>query len=403
MRSLGALSVVLVALVARLLAMSSHWTDYDIRKTYDQLEYFVLAQNLKMHDTLSYGAPRRWIDQASLEAPGPFEPTAARPPLYPAVIAALWWGDEPPVQEVRLAQVVLGTLAALMAYLIALQAFGFGAAMLAGMATALGPLTLHLTALLYSETLFTFLFTASLWFWTQKRGILAGLLLGAAALTRSVCLPLIGIALVLALLTKFNRAVHLKLALAALLLVVPWTVRNAMTQHAFIPIANVGWGANMLIGTIDVPYGSGNDWITLGQDKEFIGIIQSAPTADEAERRMSTLAAERIRAAPLHWFWVRLKQYPRFWLGTGDMISMQPVVKYGYILGAVLFWGLAVIGLFLARRRWRELYPLALFPVLLAGAHFLGSAEERYSLGLVPVAAVFAGSAVIRMLRPRSL
>jgi 4-amino-4-deoxy-L-arabinose transferase-like glycosyltransferase len=290
-----------------------------------------------------------------------------------------------------------------MAYLMALEAFGFGAAVVAGLATALGPFTLVTTALFYSETLFTFLFTASLWSWSRKRGILAGLLLGAATLTRSVCFPLIGIALLLALFAKTNRSLHLKLALAALVIVAPWTLRNAVTQHAFIPVANIGWGANMLIGTIDVPYGSGNEWITLSQDRGFMDIIESAPTADEAEKRMSALASERIRAAPLHWLWIRLKQYPRFWLGTGDFISMQPVVKYGYILGACAFWGLAGAGLFLARRRWRDLYPLALFPILLAGAHFLGSAEERYSLGLVPAAAVFAGSALIQMLRSRRL
>ena len=96
-RTLGALSIVLVALLARLIAIA-HWGNDDLRKTYDEIEYFVLAQNLELHETFSYGAPRRWVDHASLEAPGPFEPTAARPPAYPAMIAALWRGDEPPTR-----------------------------------------------------------------------------------------------------------------------------------------------------------------------------------------------------------------------------------------------------------------------------------------------------------------
>jgi len=47
--------------------------------------------------------------------------------------------------------------------------------------------------------------------------------------------------------------------------------------------------------------------------------------------------------------------------------------------------------MFLARYRWRELYPIAFFPTLLAMTHFTGSGDDRYSLGLVPMAAIFAG------------
>ncbi|MDI1265543.1 MAG: glycosyltransferase family 39 protein [bacterium] len=386
--------VVALSLIVRLTAVMA-WGNSDLRGTTDQISYFALAQNVLLHHTFSYGQPRRWIDEAILDAPGPYDPTAARAPLYPLVIAALWWGDKPPVLEVWLAQVVFGALVAMMVYLMALQAFGFGAALVAGLAVALGPFTAYITALFLSETLFTFLLTTSLWFWTRKSGVMAGVLLGAATLTRAVSLPLVGVVLLLGLLTKTNRTLHLKVALVALAVIAPWTIRNAITQHAFIPVASVGWGANMLLGTIDVPYGTGSEWITYRQDKGFSEIAGTVGTPPhEAEKQMGALAAERIRQDPLHWLWLRVKQAPRFWLGSGDMISMQPTFKYAYRLGALVFWALAVAGMFLARQRWRELYPLALVPVLLALAHSTGSVEERYSLALVPAAAIFAGHAV---------
>jgi 4-amino-4-deoxy-L-arabinose transferase-like glycosyltransferase len=392
-RTAAPLAVVLVALVVRLVAVSL-WGGYDLRDTFDQHEYFALAQNVRLHGSFSYGeAHHRWGERGTLDSPGPYEPAAARAPLYPFMIAALWWRQAPPLLEVRVAQAALGAATALLVYLIALQMFGLGPALIAGLAMALAPVSAHMAAILLSETLFTFLLTASLWCWTRKKGVLAGILLGAATLARAVTLPLVGALLLLGCLWKVNRGLHFKIAIAAVCVIAPWTIRNAITQHAFIPVASIGFGANVLLGTIDVPYGSGNEFMTFNEDKDFTDTIRTSPTVYEAERRMSALAIERIRAAPIHWLWVRVKQSPRFWIGTGSIVSSQPVVRYGFIAGSVAFWGLAIWGMFLARGRWRELYPIVFFPTLLAMAHFIGSGDERYSLGLVPMATIFAAFA----------
>jgi 4-amino-4-deoxy-L-arabinose transferase-like glycosyltransferase len=266
-RTSGALLVVLLAIVIRLLAIPI-WSGYELRDTIDQGEYFALAQNVRLHGAFSYGEPHRWGARAALDAPGPYEPTAARAPLYPLIVAALWWGHEPPLLVVRLVQVGLGAAVALLVYSVAFETFGFGAALFAGLAMALAPLSAYMTVLLLSETLFTFLLAASLWFWTRKQGVLAGLMLGAATLARAVCLPMVGALLLLSLITKANRALHLKIALMAIVVVAPWTIRNAITMHAFIPVNSIGFGANMLLGTIDVPYGSGNEFMTFNQTRD---------------------------------------------------------------------------------------------------------------------------------------
>jgi 4-amino-4-deoxy-L-arabinose transferase-like glycosyltransferase len=293
--------------------------------------------------------------------------------------------------EVRLAQAALGTLVALLVFSITLEAFTLDAAIIAGFIVALAPYTVYTTATLLTDTLFMFLSTACVWLWRRQHGLLAGVFLGAATVARAVCLPAVCVILLIAALTKTNRSTNFRLALVALLVVLPWTVRNAITQHAFIPVASMGWGANILLGTINVPYGSGNEYATYDRDKQFVEIVKTAPTPSEAERRMSQAAFERIGAAPFHWLWVRITQYPRIWTGTGSYISMLPFVRYPYILGSAIFWGLAAAGMISARRRWRELYPLAVFPIVFALVHFAGAGDERYSLEVVPMASVFAG------------
>ena len=187
--------------------------------------------------------------------------------------------------------------------------------------------------------------------------------------------------------------------MVALAVVGPWTIRNAITQDAFIPVASVGWGTTLFMGTIDVPYGSAHPWPTFEKDAEFARIRQTASSVQEAEGQMAKLAGERIGQAPLQWLWLRIKQYPRFWTGSGMYLSVNPAFKYVYIGASLAFWLIAIVGMGLAWRRWQQLYPLALVPIVLALIHFIGSAEERYSLPLVPMGAIFAGHAIAVFLR----
>jgi 4-amino-4-deoxy-L-arabinose transferase-like glycosyltransferase len=385
------------------------WSTPDIGKA-DQSEYLALGQNIRLHGTFSYGVPHRWGDGGTLNTPGPFEPSAARAPLYPLFIAALWWHDTPPLRAIRLVQALLGACVAALVYLTALRAFGSRAAMFAGLAATLAPLTIFTTTVLLTETLFSFLLMLGLWFWGRQQGFVAGLLIGMATLTRAVLSPLLGVVALLAVVLKFNRATHVKLLLGALLVIAPWTARNAATQHAFIPVASMGWGANVLLATVDVPYGAGNVWAVIDQGgastkfvrDSFADAIRTSSSEAQAESRMFAAGMAEIAKAPVHWFLVRLKQYPRLFVGApnylGSTLPVSPgLLKVIFGAGGIAFFVLAVAGLFLARRRWREIYHLALFPIVLCVAQFPALTEERYSLGIVPMSAIFAGFALSKL------
>lgn len=398
-----ALCVFVVATVLRLLAVD-FWSDMGV-STADQSEYLALAKYLRFHGVLSYGAPHVWGGPGLLDSTGPFLPTAARPPLYPLVIAALWWGEAPPLPAIRVLQAVLGGGVALLVYLMALRAFDRRSALLSGMAMALAPLSTFLVVHILSETLFVFLLTLGLWLWGGKRWVLAGIVLGAATLTRAVLLPMFAAIALLAVLFRFNRSGHVRLLLAAVLVIAPWTIRNVVTQHAVIPVASMGWGANLFLGLFDIPYNAGNPWLIVNKDEAFQRIIK-IPSETEAERAFMREALVRIAEDPLHWAYVRLKQYPRLFLSSGlylrEVVPVpEQVMRLTYASAGLLFVFLSIAGMVLARKAWRAVYHLALFPIILCVAQFPAVGEERYATQISPMLVIFAGYAVSTLLARR--
>ena len=389
--------IFLLAFLIRLLA-AGMWSDTEIHV--DASEYLVLAQNIRFHGTLSFGGQHPWGADGQLNSPGPFLPTAARAPLYPFVIAGLWWRQTPPFREIWVLQALLGGLTALLVYFAALSVFGRSSAALAGLAMALAPQSAFWSATVMSDTLFTSLLTLGLWLWGRRMGLHAGIALGAATLTRAVLLPIVIATVLLAAISKFNRTLHLRIALGVLLVIFPWAVRNAVTQHAFVPVAVQGWGSSLLLSTIDVPYGSGR-WSFYLSDSKVRDIIAGAPSETDAERQMMRAAMERISAHPLRWFWLRTRQYPRLFADSASyMYKVLPLppslIKTVFLCGNFLFLVLSVTGLYMARARWRNVYHLVLFPGFLAFAQF-PLADSRYSVPMVPVMAIFAAFALLRL------
>lgn len=394
-----ALWLLLLALAARLCAMVL----WPFEMHTDSTDYLALAQNLRFHGVLSFGAPHPWGSDATLNSPGPYIPTAARAPLYPLMIALLWWQSGPPIIATLVAQAVLGSLTVLLVYAMADRVFGRKSALLSGIGVALAPMTLRSTADIMSETLFTFLLTMGIWLWGERRDWLAGILLGLGALTRTILLPLFPVLTLGIILLPFNRARHARILAGAMLVITPWMARNIVTQDRFIPVAAQGVGSNLIFGTIYVPYGTGdtfNDrWWAYGSDPEVDQIARSSASETEAEGRMVRAAVRRIVRDPFRWFWVCTVQYPRLFADSGGYLySLLPlpsrVIKYIFLLSNLTFLGLSLAGALLAMTRWRDVYHLALYPLVLAAAQFAIVTDARYSLPIVPSMAIFAAFAL---------
>jgi 4-amino-4-deoxy-L-arabinose transferase-like glycosyltransferase len=188
-----------------------------------------------------------------------FEPELRRPPGY-ALFAAgtiLALGEE--LRSLIFVQQLLGVGAALLTYLLGRLTFGRTAGLVAGLLVALDGALILSGQSVMTETLFTALFLAALaalllaarsggWAWA----LAAGLLLGAAALTRPVAQALVVLVpLAFLLHTRRLRPVVMGTVLVAIgfgLVMLPWMARN-YAEHG-TPTAAGGLGRSLIARTI---------------------------------------------------------------------------------------------------------------------------------------------------------
>ncbi|MDQ6605112.1 MAG: glycosyltransferase family 39 protein [Actinomycetota bacterium] len=170
---------------------------------------------------------------------------AWKAPGYPAWLG-LWYallGHH--VVAVRLLQVPLGAATIGLAWLLARRLFGTRVARVAAFVVALYPLAWQYEGLLYAESLATpltagllvLIFTGKP---SPRRAVVTGALLGLTLLIRpSSEFVLAGAMVGWSLRMGWRRGLALTLmaTVVALLIVAPWTIRNAVVVHGFVPIS----------------------------------------------------------------------------------------------------------------------------------------------------------------------
>jgi hypothetical protein len=170
---------------------------------------------------------------------------AYRPPLWPAVLGAVYAVAGHRVTAARYADALIGALATVALAWMALRLLGRRAMWWAGGIGALYlPLAL-ISGVLVSETLFVLLELVALVLALEARRArrplplvaAAGAMVGLAALTR-VNGVLVMVAVLGLVALPGRRLAGPAIALAACALTIaPWTIRNAIELHAFVPIS----------------------------------------------------------------------------------------------------------------------------------------------------------------------
>lgn len=191
------------------------------------------------------------------EIPGPGKPTAFWPPGYPFALAALFKLTGVGFTPAQIMNAVLGALTVPFVYALGKSIFDQRAGLLAAGIFAVFPNVIAGMPLLFPEPLFTLIFFAAILLLTvrpSERPWLAyasfGALAGLACLTRGQGAVLFPVAVTYWLARDgwrpALRSTTLAL-LAAVLLITPWTLRNAVELHAFIPISTNS-GAALRVG-----------------------------------------------------------------------------------------------------------------------------------------------------------
>lgn len=208
----------------------------DFTPTGDPAEYDTIARSVAAghgYPPISYATPN--------------EESALRPPGYPFALGGVYAVSGDSRDAGRIFGALLGVLSVALIFLIARATLGERTARIAGWFAALFPPLVALNASLLSEALFVPLMLAAILATLRFRAepervplaLAAGLLVGLASLSRSAGL-LLAIPLGIALITApgARRVLAPAFALAGLVIVIaPWTIRNAVELDAFVPIA----------------------------------------------------------------------------------------------------------------------------------------------------------------------
>lgn len=344
--------------------------------------------------------------------------SAFRPPGYPFFLAGVYllvglphgvWTDA------RLIEALLATVTVGLIGLMALQVAGRIAALITlAIAALYVPLVLVGVSLM-TESLFVPLLLAAVNCALRSRTaehryrwvIAAGVFIGLTALTRGNGIVL-GLAVALIVWTgrprMSRRAILAPVMVLAVmaLTIVPWTIRNAIAQHAFVPVTTELGTA--LKGTYNARSAK-DDFRWWGHGYPTYQAIETNKRLTEAQRDSQLTSAvikyleQRPTYVPQAVFWNTLRLFDLQGLGLSQLTARTDVGATATVadLGVFNFWlvgVLAILGCFtLAARR----VPLALWSVPLlvwASEAPVTTGTPRFRAAIDPFVILLAACAI---------
>jgi 4-amino-4-deoxy-L-arabinose transferase-like glycosyltransferase len=394
--------------------------DPQVPELSDASAYHLLANDLA--DGKGYVRP------FDLAAFGLTHPTAEYPPLFPAALSVVSIAGGTSVGSQRVLTCIIGTATVFLIGLLGRRVRGDAVGLLAAALAAVYPMLFVADGVLMAETLFALLVTAALLLAyravdqpTPWRFVALGAVLGLAALTRTEGL-LLAIVLVVPLAIRLRnmatgrRAVLGALALGTTVIVImPWTVRNAVELDAFVPISNnVG---SALDGANCGPVYSGSDiglWRSTfagsaGQpsDECFEGFDVRAPGFNEATAAAAhrdaglRYAADHAGRLPVVMAARLLRTFGAFHVGQELNVESFEGRPHGWLVaGFVAYWLLVpfaiagVVLLFLARAL---LWPLVATFLSVAIGTVLTYGNQRFRIAAEPALVVLAAVALVAL------
>ncbi len=341
-------------------------------------------------------ADGRGFIQPILAIVGRSVPTAAHPPLYPLLLAGLakLGGTAESVQRLTGSVFGAGTIVAI-AWLTRRIA-GERAALIAAALAAVYPILVTADGALMSESLYGLLVAVSLLAAyrlsetpSAGRAVVLGILVGLAALTRGEAVLLLLLLLIpTARRPRGGRAAAIA-CVSALAVLTPWTVRNQIVFHQFVPIAT---DSGTAVGGANCPavyYGSGiGGWYLFCTKQSSIN--EAVQTARDRSAGIHYALHHVVRlpfvaAARLLRVWGVLQPFKT---DNGRSPAVEDV-------GVVMYWllvPLAIYGFVLLRRRnavtWLLISPIVAVSLTALLTYGLQRFREPAEISLIILAAI---------------
>lgn len=303
----------------------------------DAAGYDRMAWNLAVHGTYS------------ADASAPYHPTYVRAPLLPLLLSLFYRAFGHRLFPYQIFQILVATLACLALALAVARLAAPRVGRWVLWALVLCPYTAVYDGHILSESLATsFLSFAAAapvllqraWPRPHGRWLVAGLCLGAAALSRDIYLALIPFVALLLLGAGLGKGKSRRSAAFALILcgsaaaILPWTGRNYADSGRVVLVSKGLFWYNLWIGTWE----KNGDWelptlLKHLPEESYRNEAERAAVAravaedrdDVKEKELRALTLARLRSEPvavgLRW----VKRMPRMWIGTRfDLFTFRP-------------------------------------------------------------------------------
>jgi 4-amino-4-deoxy-L-arabinose transferase-like glycosyltransferase len=294
-------------------------------------------------------------------------------------------------------------------------------ALLAGIAAAAHPILVNAAAEPYNEDLFFLLFVAAIWaflVWFRVRetkwALLCGVLVGLCTLTRESGLPLLAAMVAVGVLsTPRDLRAWIAcgvIALSAIAVVAPWTVRNYLRFHTFVPVAaivgeDLGTGNNECVAKESLFYSYWAEGPCVALNHRIAAAraltpLANLPAAVQFDRLSRQVTLQFIRANPSAYIKLAIR---RLWTCLLPYVPRGNQRRHERIV-LTLYWlaifPAGVVGLFFSLKRVQPqtaLLALLVALSILSIMVVLYWSDLRFRVGIDLLLACFAASAYTRL------
>ncbi|HUU82048.1 MAG TPA: glycosyltransferase family 39 protein [Phycisphaerae bacterium] len=443
LRSRPIVALLAVALLIRGVAM---WEARHAHLVLDEQLYAIRADAL-LDGRGFLGSYQSWVrhPESPYMAMLPQYPGAYQPPAYVVFLAAVMGVTGRSILAVKAAQVLLSTFTVLIVYAIGRSWFDRRRGLIAAWICALYPNLIAFSHYLWTETFFIFLLLLSVWVLTRAKRVpglrsflVAGVILGLAALTRSSVLyfaPVLMVWLVVTYRAQWRPALAGAIAMAVMMAVtiLPWTIRNYRLYNAVVLIDTNG-PFNLWRGNDPTTFSLRQDPAAPKYAPPFERIPMN-PVGLQNALELSFLARERFDVAyptdlqmmqcarDLAWDCIRvdfvgflgragLKMWD-MWNPTSFLIRHLRLGAYGPvspIVEGVITWAagityllVMILGVIGWSRRWWDARAWLVLLLLLFHCAIYAAAFglTRFRLPLMPFIILFAANGLALFLPPR--
>jgi len=319
-----------------------------------------------------------------------------RAPGFPIFLAIIYRLFGHSFFAAKIALALLSALTAVLLYALGKEIFNKKTGILAAGIYTIYPASIFWTGYLAPETLASLLIILLTLFAVKSiksphilLPLFTGIVLSTLILTRSIGLLLIPVIPAFFFFHKKKKAWKpMLLFFCGLLCLMPWTVRNWIIQKSFVPVSAEG-EVVLYIANNERSLGEASGFYHNENIEEFRGMSEI-----EIDRKFYAMAFSFITKNPKTYARLVLDRFIRFWRLYPHTISGPGTSYTGIHILISIFTEtpillLGICGLFLSKRRWRDL----LFPYLIltvfSFSHILVRTTIRYRFPLMGLAILF--------------